>query len=532
MSRSRLTMTLVPLLLAALPVAAELVKYKNWDDSPEYVYLATEAEKKEWKAVKTDDEAEKFVALFWARRDPDIKNPQNEFRMIFDARAKKADELFALGKKRGALTERGKLFILVGPPKSIGQKVDSSLNQAPGAASSLEGGGGFITGGGVTSVMYQFLYEKPQLPEWADVHTLDAKFQVDKGTNTEYLLDPGTVKRLENKAVEMAIKNPDLKEVPVYKTKEQFEAEQKAAAAAAADAAKGPALTPALRQTLEGLLGADAKGGITLFPLAYRDGATRLMVQVHASASDIPVPDGVKLVLLARAKDGSDAARVEEPITLQKAKGEWFGDKSLPVPPGDYDVAAAFVDPAGTVLATAKGTVTVPALPTEFGSSALLLAYTDYPADGSKPDDPFVFSVRKFATRPGNAFDKADGVSYMARIYNPSVDPATGKISLKRSIRIKPKTGAPIDVPLPPDEPIPVPPQTDPKAPKQALVLDLAGAIVDANIGQYFKPGEYSLRLTVTDTVSGKTIEAASPFTVVGPATPAPSTAPAPKKKG
>ena len=36
-------------------------------------------------------------------------------------------------------------------------------------------------------------------------------------------------KRLENKAAQMALVNPDLKEVPVYKTREQAEAEQKTA---------------------------------------------------------------------------------------------------------------------------------------------------------------------------------------------------------------------------------------------------------------------------------------------------------------
>ena len=72
------------LLLAATPCLAALDKHKDWEKSPASVYLATDDEKKEWKKIASDEEAEKFIALFWARRDPDLKTPANEFRERFD----------------------------------------------------------------------------------------------------------------------------------------------------------------------------------------------------------------------------------------------------------------------------------------------------------------------------------------------------------------------------------------------------------------------------------------------------------------
>ena len=110
--RARLTLVL---LLVAAPSLAALDKYKDWEKSPENAYLATDDEKKEWKKIASDQEAEKFIALFWARRDPDLKTPENEFRERFEALVKKADELFPLGRRRGALTERGKALILDRP---------------------------------------------------------------------------------------------------------------------------------------------------------------------------------------------------------------------------------------------------------------------------------------------------------------------------------------------------------------------------------------------------------------------------------
>src|ERR1035437_9786714 len=50
------------LLLAATPCLAALDKHKDWEKSPASVYLATDDEKKEWKKIASDEEAEKFIA--------------------------------------------------------------------------------------------------------------------------------------------------------------------------------------------------------------------------------------------------------------------------------------------------------------------------------------------------------------------------------------------------------------------------------------------------------------------------------------
>lgn len=518
----RLALTLLALSALALPAAAELVKNKDWEKSPEFVYLATDAEKKAWKEVKTDEAADKFVALFWARRDPDLKTPQNEYRARFEALSAKSDELFKLGSKRGALTERGKLFILVGPPKSMSSKGRTSLETSPGSlgpgAASPEG----------AQVQVSMVYEQAQLPEWADVKTLDAKFMVDLAINSESLLDMSTVRRLEKKAVEMAMKNPDLKEVPVYKTREQVEAEMKAAAEAAAEKEKGPELSAEARKTLEELLAKDPFGPLAPMGLTYRNGATRLMLQVHVAGAAVPSPEAAKLLLLVKTKDGKDAARREEPAALQKSKGELFADRSIPVMPGEYELAAAVLDAAGAVVSSGRRSVKVDPLPTELAASALLLAYNDMPAEGAKAEDPFIFSSRKFVVRGDGKFEKTDGLSYALRIYNPGIDPVTRQASLKRTIKIKPKNGTPQEVPLPPDEPTTIP---DPKDGTTAVVIDLAGNIVDANLGDYFRPGDFEFRLKVTDTILNKTLEVAVPFAMAAPPAAAPAPAPAPKKK-
>jgi GWxTD domain-containing protein len=522
------------LLGPALTAVAALTKYKDWDHSPEYVLLANDAEKKEWAAVKSDEDAEKFVALFWAKRDPDPRTPANEYKQAFDARVQQADQSFTVGKKRGALSERGKLLILVGPPKSVVKRSQGGPQQDASNPPGIPGAPGTETGGGGGQVVYRFHYEKAQLPEWAGTDALDAGFLVNEATQTESVLEGASaVKKIEAKAVEVALAHPELKTPPVYKTREQMEAEVKAASDAQAEANRGPTITPAVRQALDAALAKEPFGTMTVLSLAYRDGATHLMVQLLASGG-VPSPENAKLAILVRTKDGKDAARREEAANLQKVKNDAFADRVFPLPPGDYDVAAVLLDATGNPAVTAHRAVTVAPLPTEFAASGVFLAFDDFALENPKLDDPFVFAQRKFVGRGDGRLEKADGLSYVIRVYNPAVDPANRTTLVKRTVKIKPKGGPAIDVPQAPEQPAPAP---EAKDGKDVIVLDLAANIVPEDVGKYFKPGDYTLRITLTDGVSGKSVEATAPFTVVGsaapePAAPKPAPKPAPKKKG
>ena len=223
-------------------------------------------------------------------------------------------------------------------------------------------------------------------------------------------------------------------------------------------------------------------------PIAFRDGSTRLMVQVAVPASSVTAPETTKLALLARDKEGNDATRLEEAAGLAKSKIGLFTNRALAVPPGDYDVAVALVDAAGGVFAVGHRTATVGTVPTEFAASGLFVASDDLAADPKGVEEAFTFSGRRFVAPPEAKFDVKDELSYAIRIYNPPVDPVTKTTFVKRSLRIKPKGGSAIEVPGGEEKPTPVPDFKD----AGTLILDLAGVIVDENIGDYFRPGDYS----------------------------------------
>lgn len=61
-------------------------------------------------------ERDEFQEQFWSRRDPDPYTEENEFKMQYFSRMDRADELFHGEGRPGWLTDRGRIFILFGPP--------------------------------------------------------------------------------------------------------------------------------------------------------------------------------------------------------------------------------------------------------------------------------------------------------------------------------------------------------------------------------------------------------------------------------
>lgn len=124
-------------LAASAAFAGGLSKYKKWDATPE-AYFMTKAERQEWKNVKTDADAEKFVEAYKAKRGPD-------FEKMVAERAAVADKYFSVGSTKGSETLRGKVIIVFGPPSGI----DQSKGGAGGAMvdPNNQGVGGSKSGG-------------------------------------------------------------------------------------------------------------------------------------------------------------------------------------------------------------------------------------------------------------------------------------------------------------------------------------------------------------------------------------------------
>jgi GWxTD domain-containing protein len=88
--------------------------YKKWLEE-DVKYIITDEEKATFKRLTTDDEREQFIEQFWLRRDPTPDTVENEFKEEHYRRIAYANEHYASGIP-GWKTDRGRIYIIYGPP--------------------------------------------------------------------------------------------------------------------------------------------------------------------------------------------------------------------------------------------------------------------------------------------------------------------------------------------------------------------------------------------------------------------------------
>lgn len=79
-------------------------------------YIITKQERKIFLSLPASERA-KFIEEFWTKRDPDPDTENNEFKEQYFARIKEANQLFRDGSGEGWLQDRGRIYILLGPPE-------------------------------------------------------------------------------------------------------------------------------------------------------------------------------------------------------------------------------------------------------------------------------------------------------------------------------------------------------------------------------------------------------------------------------
>jgi GWxTD domain-containing protein len=88
---------------------------ENADFISKIRYLISEKERRVFLEVP-DDEKGAWIEEFWKQRDPDPGTEENELKMEYYNRIEQATEMFKADLKSGWMTDRGRIYILFGPP--------------------------------------------------------------------------------------------------------------------------------------------------------------------------------------------------------------------------------------------------------------------------------------------------------------------------------------------------------------------------------------------------------------------------------
>lgn len=155
-------------------------RLEDWAEGP-VRFLLTSDERQAFSRLTDPVSRSEFLAQFWKSHDPRPESPENELRLEFEKRVAFADSRFTQEETRGALTDRGMVFVLLGPPTWIGRKplkTGDDVSDNIGVAKSLQPAHNW------TEVWH---YRRELLPRGVPYHQVDFDFLTRRGYGTNVL---------------------------------------------------------------------------------------------------------------------------------------------------------------------------------------------------------------------------------------------------------------------------------------------------------------------------------------------------------
>jgi GWxTD domain-containing protein len=476
---------IVGLAIAATSLA-QLAKYKDWGKSAE-AYFLTPTEKEAWPRVTNDADAEKFIAEYWAKRDPNPATSANEFRDEVVRRIAGADEQFKMRNKRGSETNRGRLLVTLGLPSRVSSQrsQEGAVDDAGGVtAPAIDTRAGTFEGS--PAVVQTWTYAKDKFPAALGLGELRVRVTVDPQRGTDELMGAGAVEKAIAKVAESTIVNAGgavapAPAVPAAATGPAATGAAPAPASPSGSAAAAPAAPPASGPPAAAPPAsappASAPAAASGAAPATASGAAPATASGAAPAATVAIPAAVRASLEALPKDKSEggfwagnfhaisgepfyalqfyvpAEKAAEPLKFggvvwdssNQAVGSYWEDatltdvksgsrtdkvfdRSIALPAGMYRGSFGLFTAAGAPVATSGASFQLEPPGSAFGVSPLILANTLTPLT-KRPGttDPFVFGMEKpikVEPKGDRRFAKEDSLWYFYAVRNPVM--ATG----------------------------------------------------------------------------------------------------------
>src|SRR5262249_56598444 len=83
--------------------------------------VAWRTEEKTFRALRDRAARLESEKISWARRDPDLDTPENEFQATYNSARAEVDRQFKVGGTAGSLTDCGRVYLLLGKPDDMKQ---------------------------------------------------------------------------------------------------------------------------------------------------------------------------------------------------------------------------------------------------------------------------------------------------------------------------------------------------------------------------------------------------------------------------
>ncbi len=496
--------------------------YRKWLNE-DVTYIITDEERKAFRNLNTDEEREQFIEQFWLRRDPTPDSQENEFKEEHYRRIAYANERFASGIP-GWKADRGRIYITFGPPDEIEDHPSGGTYERP-----------FEEGGGTTSTFpfakwrYRWIegIGSDIIIEFVDTTmTGEYRMTMDPSEKDALLMVPNAGLTLMEQ-MGLSSKTDRFSRTdgtrlgtgtqPLPARMNQFERLQQYTLLQKPPAVKFKDLEAAVSSTIRYNV-LPMKVRADFMRLTSSTILTNLTIQLDKKDLQYKQTDGVsKGVVNVYARVTSMARRVvnvfEDVVTVefpaeltqQATKGSSLYQKSVPLPPGTYRLNVVVKDINGGNMNNYEMALHVPRFDEEkLGSSSVVLAdVIEKVPSRSIGTGQFVIGSTKVRPRVGETFRRDEKMGIYVQLYNFGADEKTRKPSGTVEYEVV-KQG------------------TNEKVFDFSEELD---AITGANPQQVviekilplqnMEPGQYMLRMKVSDKVGNQTLTPQAMFTVV-----------------
>jgi len=503
-----LAAAVVPSTFAALSPAKA-----DWGKGP-VQWIMTAEEKATWKTLQNDADADAFIALFWARRDPTPATPRNEFREEFESRVKSADDTFSHGRVHGSMTDPGRMLVVFGPPTSPIKRTTTPGNGQSNTRADMRNAeiGSFGTASGSADMTWT--YEGDVAQKLFGLPRMEVKFH-DQYNGGDFKLATPTVDPLSTitqRMINNIITQPQLTKPPTFQA--EAPAGQKPAALPAAPVAgvKTAALEAALGEAKGGK--ASTHGAVlTYAEFVSPAGDPFVPVMVYVPSSAGVAADAADTIFGAiEDASGTRVTTFEEPVKLTASRTDFFADKTLTLQPGKYSAIVGLAKGGQPVLVTSGPLEVTGPSKEAVGTSRLILSDNVYELGTAEPPKaPFAFGKLKIVPKGNLTFKASDELNYFVEVNNPGIDAATNMPKLQYKLDL---TGGPdkktISAPLSDAAPLPL---SGAPGPGHYAIIS---AIPLAEVKPALKPGDYLLKMKIVDTVSKQSYTVEQSFKVSG----------------
>ncbi|HWQ55898.1 MAG TPA: GWxTD domain-containing protein [Bryobacteraceae bacterium] len=495
--------------------------YRRWLNE-DVTYIITDEERAAFKRLQTDEEREQFIESFWMRRDPSPDSSENEFKEEHYRRIAYANERFASGIP-GWKSDRGRIYITFGPADEVESHPSGGSYERPSEE-----------GGGTTST---FPFEKWRY-RWIEGIGTDIIIEfVDPTMTGEYRM---TMDPSEKDALLM-VPNAGLTLM------EQMGLSSKADRFNRTDGTRlGEAFggTPSRMNQFERLeqyaklqkppvvkfkdLEAQINSKITFnilpmqvradfFPITDSSILTNITLQFDNKDLNFQAKEGVqkaivniygRITTMSRRPVNvfEDTVTVDSPAELLQliSKRASIYQKSLPLAPGMYRLNVVAKDVVGGNMNNYELALNVPRMDSEkLSSSSLILAdlIEDVPTRNIGMGQ-FVIGTSKVRPRVNDVFRRDEKLGIYMKIYNFEADEATHKPNGQIEYELT-KNGS--------NEKVFVFSEDLATMPNASAAQVTVRKLLPLNT---LAPGQYTLRLKITDKKRNQVLTPSAQFTV------------------